>query len=65
MNLKSKVDASRRTKNRCKEHSQHKPRVVSTMVRKGSTEALIECTFKCDWMGWLPINELDVDWHAA
>lgn len=59
----TKRKASRRTKNRVKEHNLEMIHHPSLRARKvmfdGKPHTLFRCVDHCNWRGWLPIDELE------
>lgn len=56
--MRAKANASRRTKNRVKEHNLQ-PRDRPVIIRLGVEHRLFRCVGHCEWLGWLPVQELD------
>lgn len=58
--MKAKSDASTRTKNRLREHKElAHANDRSTIFKDGVQHGFFRCVDHCDWVGWLPLHELE------
>ncbi len=58
------MDISRKTRNRFKEHSlvmtavNHPTVTEVPWINQGRPSSLFHCKGHCDWLGWIPIEEV-------